>query len=221
MQKTPLWFAICLFLAACSGCSNVFKPVQPAATPTPPLAAVSPGETFATGQSLLPKGQYLLLELTADEECASECNCAPIQPVRDIYRLSPQGELWLDPALAEYPTFRLPDPARPADILGFFGDDRFTNGGKWHEEMASIIALPYEIQQNPEMRVLSIDAAGTGILEVRGTAYHFRPGETWSESEDIQRESPPGCRMRYTTRLANRGLLAQEQIHLGDPYNYR
>jgi hypothetical protein len=192
MRKSSLIFLSILFLAL-QGCAALSKNPQ-----------LERAANFEKGVSNIPQGYFIFLELGGSTTYSDGCQVAP-GPVRPSYVLTSSGDFWTD-------LYALPK-ALSAPAVGFFGY------GDWSDRLFVIDALPFELRPYIDdyvaASVYSVEADGTAIIEINGETYLLKPGQSWADSG----VSGPlfGCRISYTERLTNYGLLPQAKIHFDDP----
>lgn len=183
-----------IFFLLLQGCS------QTPPTSSPP--SLERADNFEQGISKIPEGYSLFLVFDARSVCSDECNCAPEAPA-PLYEFTSEGELWIK-ALDGFPVSSSP-------IVGFFA---FSN---WGGGVYVMDTLPFTLAPGDSTiaTVYRVDAEGTAVVEVYGETYFIQPGQAWTDSGDVQQESPPGCYISYSTSLTNFGLFPQAQIRFG------
>ena len=196
-MKIKLFSLFVLFLSLL-GCSS-----------TPSTPSLERAVNFEKGISKIPEGYYIFLEFKYRSVCSDKCNCAP-EASAPLYEITPAGELWIERDLEGFPTSSSP-------IVGFFV---FNN---WGGRVYAMDTLPFTLQpgiapSDPIIAIVyNVDAEGTAIVEIYGETYFIKPGQAWTDSGDMKREPPAGCRISYSTSLTNFGLFSQTQIRFGYP----
>jgi hypothetical protein len=129
-----------------------------------------------------------------------------------VYEFTGEGWLWVDPEAlggAQTLTGMMDD-----GLSGFFGY------GQWREGIYLITSLPFSGAANNVLQIYSIRPDGSVVVSIQERALLLKSGESWSDSSLSMWEAPPGCTIRYDSRLTNRGFLTREQIHAcPDRYN--
>lgn len=206
-MKIKLLLLFLLFLSL-QGCSSTPKP--------PPLERAV---DFETGVSEIPEDHYLFLEFRNRNVCSAKCNCAP-EASAPLYEITPEGELWIERDLGVTSTGESwletgseGHPTLSSPIVGLFV---FNDWGGWIFVMDT---LPFSVDPGDAhiATVYSVDAEGTAVVEIYGETYFIKPGQSWTDSGDMPREPPAGCRISYSTSLTNFGLFSQSQIRFGYP----
>jgi hypothetical protein len=198
-------FTLFLLLQACSS--------------TPSTPSLERAVNFEKGISNIPQGYFIFLEFFSRSVCSDKCNCAP-EASAPLYEFTSTGELWIERDLGFASTGKpwiekdldgLPTVSSPMAGFFVFND--------WGGRIYVLDTLPFTLDpgDTPIATVYSVDAEGTAVVEVYGETYFIQPGQSWTDSGDMRREPPEGCRISYSTSLTNFGLFSQTQIRFGYP----
>lgn len=196
MKIKPLLLFL-LFLSL-QGCST-----------TPPTPSLERAVDYEKGISNIPEGYYIFLEFRTSSVCSDECHCPVVEAPAPLYEFTSAGELWIERDLQDFPTLSSP-------IAGFFVVN------DWGGHVYVVDALPFTLEPGDTTiaTVYSVASDGTAVVEVFGETYFIKPGQAWTDSSEIRQEPPAGCRVSYSTSLANFGLFSETQIRFGNPYQH-
>lgn len=196
-----------LFFLTLQGCSSV------PATPTLERAV-----DFEKGVSNIPEDQFFFFEYRSRSDCSVECHCAAAEAPAPIYEITPDGELWIERELG----FNLTgepwlvtdaqgDQSLSGPIMGFFVMN------EWGGQIHVVDALPFSAipSDTTIATVYSVDADGTAIMEIFGETYYLKPGQSWTDSGEVQQGVPLGCHTSYSTSVTNYGLFSLSQLRFG------